>query len=51
MNTPPAFEGKICATADLRQRASSLPRPLVFTNGCFDILHRGHETYLAQARA
>ena len=28
-----------------------LPRPLVFTNGCFDILHRGHVTYLAQARA
>jgi D-glycero-beta-D-manno-heptose 1-phosphate adenylyltransferase len=28
-----------------------LPRPLVFTNGCFDVLHRGHVTYLAQARA
>ena len=26
-------------------------RSLVFTNGCFDILHRGHVTYLAQARA
>ena len=25
------------------------PRPLVFTNGCFDILHRGHVTYLSQA--
>jgi len=24
---------------------------VVFTNGCFDILHRGHVTYLAQARA
>jgi len=23
----------------------------VFTNGCFDILHRGHVTYLAQARS
>ena len=23
---------------------------IVFTNGCFDILHRGHVTYLAQAR-
>ena len=30
---------------------ASLPRPLVFTNGVFDILHRGHVTYLAQARA
>jgi D-glycero-beta-D-manno-heptose 1-phosphate adenylyltransferase len=28
-----------------------IPRPLVFTNGVFDILHRGHVTYLAQARA
>lgn len=27
-----------------------LPRPLVFTNGCFDILHLGHVTYLEQAR-
>jgi len=24
---------------------------VVFTNGCFDVLHRGHVTYLAQARA
>ena len=32
-------------------RQLQLPRPLVFTNGCFDILHRGHVTYLAQARA
>ncbi|MGH8660742.1 MAG: D-glycero-beta-D-manno-heptose 1-phosphate adenylyltransferase [Burkholderiales bacterium] len=29
----------------------SLKRPLVFTNGVFDLLHRGHVTYLAQARA
>lgn len=28
-----------------------LPQPRVFTNGCFDILHRGHVTYLAQARS
>jgi rfaE bifunctional protein nucleotidyltransferase chain/domain len=28
-----------------------LARPLVFTNGVFDLLHRGHATYLAQARA
>ncbi len=26
-------------------------RRIVFTNGCFDILHRGHVTYLAAARA
>jgi rfaE bifunctional protein nucleotidyltransferase chain/domain len=29
---------------------ASLARPLVFTNGVFDLLHRGHVTYLAQAR-
>ena len=48
---PPAFEAKIAAPADLAARIGSLARPLVFTNGCFDILHRGHVTYLAQARA
>jgi rfaE bifunctional protein nucleotidyltransferase chain/domain len=47
----PSFESKICAPADLQQRADALPHPLVFTNGVFDILHRGHVTYLAQARA
>lgn len=30
---------------------AALPRPLVFTNGVFDVLHCGHATYLAQARA
>ncbi len=33
------------------ERVRTLPRPLVFTNGCFDILHRGHTTYLEEARA
>ena len=47
----PAFEGKLCEPADLALRAAALSRPLVFTNGVFDILHRGHVTYLAQARA
>ncbi|CAG0124937.1 D-glycero-beta-D-manno-heptose 1-phosphate adenylyltransferase [Rhodocyclaceae bacterium] len=45
------FERKICTRADFVARAAALPRPLVFTNGCFDVLHRGHVTYLAQARA
>ncbi len=48
---PPAFEAKIIAPADLAARIAELPRPLVFTNGCFDILHRGHVTLLGQARA
>ncbi|WP_018988137.1 D-glycero-beta-D-manno-heptose 1-phosphate adenylyltransferase [Aromatoleum toluclasticum] len=47
----PGFEAKICPPDALAARAATLPRPLVFTNGCFDILHRGHVTYLAQARA
>jgi rfaE bifunctional protein nucleotidyltransferase chain/domain len=47
----PAFELKICPPGDAAARAGALPRPLVFTNGVFDILHRGHVTYLAQARA
>ena len=47
----PAFERKIVAPGELAARLAALPRPLVFTNGCFDILHRGHVTLLAQARA
>jgi D-glycero-beta-D-manno-heptose 1-phosphate adenylyltransferase len=48
---PPDFAGKIHAPHDVEQWAGALPRPLVFTNGVFDILHRGHVTYLARARA
>ena len=47
----PRFELKICPPETLAAQVAALPRPLVFTNGCFDILHRGHVTYLAQARA
>ena len=51
MTAAPAFEAKICRPDELAARLSTIRRPLVFTNGCFDILHRGHATYLAQARA
>jgi rfaE bifunctional protein nucleotidyltransferase chain/domain len=44
------FEAKVVEPAIFVQRAKALARPLVFTNGVFDILHRGHVTYLAQAR-
>ena len=47
----PRFERKIATRATLGERIASLPRPLVFTNGVFDILHRGHVTYLDQAGA
>ena len=40
---------KVCQQADLPNRLANLPRPLVFTNGVFDILHRGHVEYLQQA--
>jgi rfaE bifunctional protein nucleotidyltransferase chain/domain len=47
----PAFEAKIAAHDALAERAGQLARPVVFTNGVFDVLHRGHVTYLARARA
>ena len=45
------FEEKIRPPGKAAQWAGGLARPLVFTNGVFDLLHRGHVTYLAQARA
>ena len=36
--------------AALAARLAALPRPLVFTNGVFDVLHRGHVSYLHAAR-
>src|SRR5229473_7765241 len=45
------FEQKICPPQQLAARLASCGRPLVFTNGVFDIVHRGHVTYLAEARA
>jgi rfaE bifunctional protein nucleotidyltransferase chain/domain len=47
----PRFEAKICPPQELSVRIATCARPLVFTNGVFDILHRGHATYLAEARA
>ena len=47
----PTFLDKLCPRAELPARIAALPRPIVFTNGVFDILHRGHVSYLAEARA
>ena len=47
----PSFTQKIVSRDQAAQRAAALPRPVVFTNGVFDVLHRGHATYLARARA
>jgi len=46
----PQFEAKICDPRSL-DWVAQLARPVVFTNGVFDILHRGHVTYLDRARA
>jgi D-glycero-beta-D-manno-heptose 1-phosphate adenylyltransferase len=48
---PPSFEAKVRDPAALDGWIGGLARPLVFTNGVFDLLHRGHVTYLARARA
>ena len=50
----PRISSKNCAIRDAtagQRWPTSLPRPWVFTNGVFDVLHRGHVMYLAQARA
>jgi rfaE bifunctional protein nucleotidyltransferase chain/domain len=47
----PAFLAKIVSREEAAARIASLPQPVVFTNGVFDVLHRGHVTYLANARA
>lgn len=57
MSDSPSFSGlssltdKLCDRDTVAARVACLPRPLVFTNGVFDVLHRGHVMYLAQARA
>jgi len=47
----PDFEKKLYSLPDLvaAVERGDIPRPLVFTNGVFDILHRGHVSYLADA--
>jgi rfaE bifunctional protein nucleotidyltransferase chain/domain len=50
---PPAFLSKLASRQDAVQRMATLRAngPVVFTNGVFDVLHRGHASYLAQARS
>ena len=49
--TEPHFLSKVVTREDVLQRVNNLPRPIIFTNGVFDVLHCGHVTYLAEARA
>lgn len=51
MPEPPPFERKVVDRGKLAEAVARLARPLVLTNGVFDLLHRGHVTYLARARA
>ena len=46
---PPDASSKFIHAAAIAARQWA--RPLVFTNGVFDVLHRGHVSYLQQARA
>jgi D-glycero-beta-D-manno-heptose 1-phosphate adenylyltransferase len=50
---PPTFLSKLVSRAQAQQRLQTLRAqgPVVFTNGVFDVLHRGHASYLAQARS
>lgn len=47
----PRFETKILSRSECvaRARAGGFARPLIFTNGVFDIVHRGHVSYLDAA--
>ena len=49
--TASGFLTKLASRDEALTRVAALPRPVVFTNGVFDVLHRGHVTYLEQARA
>lgn len=46
-----AIDSKITTGEDLVLMRSAMPGPVVFTNGVFDVLHRGHASYLHAARA
>ena len=45
----PSDEKVVSDPRSLNEKLARLDRPIVFTNGCFDILHRGHITYLQEA--
>ena len=46
-----SFRDKIVPRSEAAARAAQLAQPVVFTNGVFDVLHRGHVSYLEAARA
>ncbi len=46
----PCYPAKVAQVHEAFARIGALAKPRVFTNGVFDLLHRGHVTYLEQAR-
>jgi rfaE bifunctional protein nucleotidyltransferase chain/domain len=50
MTLPLRITDKLADPGTALARIGKLPRPLVFTNGVFDLLHRGHVSYLEDAR-
>jgi D-glycero-beta-D-manno-heptose 1-phosphate adenylyltransferase len=48
---PPRHAAKLATRDNALARIAALPRPLVMTNGVFDLMHRGHLDYLEEARA
>jgi D-glycero-beta-D-manno-heptose 1-phosphate adenylyltransferase len=50
MTLPPRITDKLARPDTALAAIGKLPRPLVFTNGVFDLLHRGHVSYLEEAR-
>jgi len=51
LNPAPRHSAKIATSGDAAERIARMPRPMVFTNGVFDVMHRGHVAYLEEARA
>ena len=45
-----SFLSKIVRRDVVGTHIACLPKPIVFTNGVFDVLHKGHVVYLEQAR-
>lgn len=45
------IQDKMISREDVLSHITNLPKPVIFTNGVFDVLHAGHVNYLAQARA
>lgn len=46
-----SLNDRIADRSGLQSALSALPRPLVFTNGVFDLMHPGHVAYLEAARS